>query len=252
MKIQYCSDLHLEFKENAKYIARHPIEPVSDVLLLAGDITLLNNIDQHKDFFDYLSRSFAYTYWIPGNHEYYRSDIAEFRSPLKMDIRHNVFLVNQKVITHDDVSIICCTLWSHISPENEYEIQRSLSDFHIIQNQGKRLTVTDFNSMHQQDLAFLRSALKEDEDKKKIILTHHVPTLMNYPKRYINSPINQAFTTELHDLVLTSHAAAWIYGHHHSNTPEFIIGKTTLHTNQLGYVSHYEYGDYRKNACIVV
>ncbi|PQJ12811.1 metallophosphoesterase [Flavipsychrobacter stenotrophus] len=252
MKIQYCSDLHLEFKENAKYIDCHPIERGADILLLAGDITLLWNIEQHKAFFDYVSDNFTYTYWIPGNHEYYKSDVADYPSPLKIEIRDNVFLVNQQVFDHEDVSIICCTLWSHVQLENEYEIQRNLSDFHIIQNEGKRLTVADFNRMHQSDLTFLERALKANEGRKKIVVTHHVPTLMHYPKQYINSPINQAFATELHDLILTSGASAWIYGHHHTNTPEFKIGGTTLHTNQLGYVSHYEHGDYRKQAIVKV
>ena len=252
MKIQYCSDLHLEFKENSKFVERNPIEPKADILLLAGDITLLRNIDQHKSFFDYLSANFAYTYWIPGNHEYYNSDTTQYPSPLKMEIRHNVLLVNQQVFTHDDVNIICCTLWSHVSPENEYQIERNLSDFHTIRNEGKRLTVADFNAMHQSDLTFLQKALKDNKGQKNIVLTHHVPTLMHYPRQYINSPINQAFATELHDYILTSAATAWIYGHHHSNTKDFTIGTTTLLTNQLGYVSHYEHGDYRRDAVVEV
>jgi len=38
MKIQYCSDLHLEFRETAGFWKAHPIEVLGEVLLLAGDI----------------------------------------------------------------------------------------------------------------------------------------------------------------------------------------------------------------------
>ena len=44
MKIQYCSDLHLEFTLNRNYILQNPIKPVGDVLILGGDITLLNGM----------------------------------------------------------------------------------------------------------------------------------------------------------------------------------------------------------------
>ena len=37
MKVQYASDLHLEFYDNSVYIARNPFKAVGDVLVLAGD-----------------------------------------------------------------------------------------------------------------------------------------------------------------------------------------------------------------------
>jgi len=46
MKLQYCSDLHLEFPENKKYILKNPIKPKAEILVLAGDIVLFATMDR--------------------------------------------------------------------------------------------------------------------------------------------------------------------------------------------------------------
>ena len=91
MKIQFCSDLHLEFLENISFLKTNPIKPIGDILLLAGDIVLLRDIDKHKDFFNYISYNFKTTYWIPGNHEYYYFDIATKSGVLNEKIKSNFF-----------------------------------------------------------------------------------------------------------------------------------------------------------------
>lgn len=41
MKIQYCSDLHMEFHENMRLMKSLPLEPVGDVLVIAVDVGYL-------------------------------------------------------------------------------------------------------------------------------------------------------------------------------------------------------------------
>jgi hypothetical protein len=66
MKIQYCSDLHLEFPANKRYLTANPLKPEGEILLLAGDIITFAETEKETDFFNFLSDSFEHTYWIPA------------------------------------------------------------------------------------------------------------------------------------------------------------------------------------------
>ena len=50
MKVQYASDLHLEFRANREWLCENPLEVTGYILLLA----------------------------VPGNHEFYGSDVKRY------------------------------------------------------------------------------------------------------------------------------------------------------------------------------
>jgi len=236
MKLQYCSDLHLEFRENSEFLKKHPLQVIGDILLLAGDIVPFAVKDRHNDFFDFVARNFQYTYWIPGNHEYYHYDIALRSGVLHEAIRGNVFLVNNVAVEHGPVRLICSTMWSEIRPLRELEIENSINDFHLIRHNGRRFTSHEFNQLHHDSMNFLRQEIAAKSDRSKVVMTHHVPTYMNFPEQYKGSSLSEVFAVELFDLIEPSDVHSWLYGHHHCNTPDFKIGNTALVTNQLGNV----------------
>jgi predicted phosphohydrolase len=241
MIIQYASDLHLEFPENKVFVKATPLQAVGDVLLLAGDIVPFALLDQHKDFFTFLSDNFAKTYWIPGNHEYYHFDAATKHGMLNEKIRNNVFLLNNTSLILDGVKFIFSTLWSKINPANEWQIERSVNDFHVIKYGGARFSAQRFNELHADCMSFLNQELATVATTRNVVVTHHVPTFMNYPKKHKGDILNEAFAVELFDLIEATSPNYWIYGHTHCNTPDFKIGKTKLLTNQLGYVKYDEH-----------
>ena len=73
MKIQYASDLHLEFADNWRYLKAHPLEVTGDILLLAGDIGYLgdDNYSKHP-FWDWASENYKEVHCCMGNHEFYK------------------------------------------------------------------------------------------------------------------------------------------------------------------------------------
>jgi len=252
MKIQYCSDLHLEFPENQKFLAKNPLKLVGDVLVLAGDVVTFRDEKSAHGFFDFVCDHYSAVFWVPGNHEYYGTDISDKSDPLHEKLRDNLYLVNNHSVVHERVRFVFTTLWSRISPQLEWDIQRSISDFFAIQYEGSKLTASRFSLLHEESLRYLRSTLCDGGQEPTVVVTHHVPTLMNYPKKYRNSPLTDAFAVELFDTIADSGAECWIYGHHHFNTPEFLVGETRMLTNQLGYVRHYEHGYFRRDAVVEV
>lgn len=252
MYIQYASDLHLEFPVNEFYLERFPLHPKGDILVLAGDIVPFSQLDKHQDFFDWLSEHFKLTYWLPGNHEYYHFDLNKKQGRFKEAIRENIFLVNNVSVVHENVQLIFSTLWSKISVQNAFYIERNMSDFHVISVGEERFTADKCTQLHQESMAFIQSEITKSSALKKLVFTHHCPTFQYYPEKYKGSILNEAFATELSDYIESSGIDYWIYGHHHQNTPDFKIGKTILVTNQLGYVQMDEQKGFSVDKCIEV
>ena len=247
MKIQYASDLHIEFSENNEFLKANLLKKVGDILILAGDIVPFKVLNRIDDFFQYLSDNFENTYWIPGNHEYYQYNLADKQGMFHEKIKKNVHLLNNVKLDINGIDFLFTTLWSHISPRNQWQIQSSMNDFHVIQNGDEILSIEQYNSLHNESISFLNNNISSGTAAKSIVVSHHAPTLMNYPEQYKGDVLNEAFAVELFDFIEKHQPDYWIYGHTHSNTDDFNIGKTCLVTNQLGYVGYNEHKDFEIN-----
>lgn len=246
LKIQFVSDLHLEFPDNRAWLAAHPLEVTGDILLIAGDSAYLDLPDSGRetykayDFWDWASRNYKQVIVCLGNHDFYGYyDLATMPDGYCLDIRHNVHAYYNKVVSIDDTDIIVSTLWSFIEPFNAYQTEKGVSDFYRIKYEGHRLNAQNFNAEHERCLAFIKQSVTESKAKIKIVLTHHVPTQLCTVDEFKGSTINGAFTVELGDYIADSGIDYWIYGHSHRNM-DAKIGKTQIISNQFGYLSHGE------------
>lgn len=155
--------------------------------------------------------------------------------------------MNNTAIDHKGVRLLFSTLWSKINPALGFIIQKSMADFRLIKNNEKKMTVDGYDQLHEDCRVFLVKELTNVTNQKTIVVTHHLPTFFNYPEKYRYSEFNTAFATELFDLIQPSNVHYWIFGHSHEGVPDFKIGRTTLTTNQLGYVEYGEHFNFQDN-----
>lgn len=242
MKIQYASDLHLEFADNWRYLKENPLKVTGDVLVLAGDIGYLGDVNYSKHpFWDWASENYKQVICCMGNHEFYKYfDIATLKDGYCLEIRHNVHSYYNAVVRIEDTDFIITTLWSEIPLREAYYTEQVISDFRRILFNGELFTFADFNREHKRCIEFIKKSVQESTAENKIVVTHHVPSFLMQCPKFEGSLANGAFTVELKDYIQESNIDFWIFGHSHYNVDK-VIGKTTCLSNQLGYVFHNEH-----------
>ena len=242
MKIQYMSDLHLEFQENSRYVKHNEFPVTGDVLVLAGDTFYLNNtVAPLGRFWKWASEHYRQVLIVPGNHEYYgHCDVVDRGMEWRWMFKENVGFYQNQVVKIDDTDFILSTLWSHVPPQDEYFVEHGLNDFYQTKYEGHRLNVQNYNDMHRYCLDFIKKSVTESTAKHIVVVTHHLPTLKVVAPQHLGSDLNSAFATELGNYIANSRIDAWIYGHSHTNI-DAVVGDTKIVSNQMGYVFQNEH-----------
>ena len=238
MKIQYASDFHLEFPENERYLREHPLQVTGDVLVLAGDIHVLEAgpLDRHP-FMRWCADNYERTLIVPGNHEYYAGhDLADTLNDWELTILPGVSLVNNRCVSIGDVDVLCTTLWSRIPLQDQPLVNRCLTDCYRMTYRGERFQAHHYDDVHEQCLGWLTKAIAASTAKHRVVVTHHCPVVKEDP-RYESNGLTNAFIVPLEPFVERSGVDAWVFGHtHYNGACGMTLGSTTLYTNQLGYV----------------
>ena len=252
MKIQYASDLHLEFADNWRILKQEePMNVCGDILVLAGDIGYLGDDNyQTHPFWDWASENYQQVIVALGNHEFYKFyNLSSMHDGLIGEIRPNIHYYFNAVVHIQDIDIIVSTLWANITLEDAYITEHSVTDFRRILYGEDILTFADFNREHKRCLEFIKQSVANSSAKHKIVVTHHVPSFQLMSPEFQGSRINGAFTVELADYIATSGIDYWIYGHSHRNIDK-TIGSTRCVCNQFGYAFHNENLTFDRNKYI--
>lgn len=174
--------------------------------------------------------------------EHTRAELHDFASRMRANrfsdptLGTFVLLDRTRFDLSDQVTILGCTLWSHIPPSDALVVRQNLRDFQVI----KDWTIDTYNQAHVQDIQWLMDECAEirasEPQRRVIVLTHHAPTKIGTSSpQYEDSPFNSAFSTELSSHpVWAAPITTWVYGHTHHNSDKILNGIRIL-SNQRGY-----------------
>lgn len=247
-KVTVVSDLHLEA---VKWLSDVPDLGGGDLLILGGDILTVRhfkseNGDLRRIYTDFLAKcslSFDKVLYLMGNHEYYGYNYEGASKTLRHFLPSNFQLMENDVYEHHDGTVFLgCTLWTNFCNANALdmmEARQCMNDYHTIRVTSKfrKLTPDDTLGFHRQSMEFLSERLKDYEDRKVWVLTHHGPSYLSVHPRYKSAGIcNSAYVTELSGFI-ESHPQIryWSHGHTH-NSFDYTIAQCGVMCNPRGYV----------------
>jgi hypothetical protein len=252
--LQILSDLHLEMIKELH--ENDYIPPRAPYLALLGDIGYGNS----ERLFHYLEaqlRNFRIIFFVLGNHEAYHSswpavkdNFQRFSQHIALKTPHDpalgrfVLLDKTRYDLSADVTILGCTLYTHVPAHHKAYVGQRFNDFHLIEG----WTVDAHNAAHHQDLVWLNNQVSEisrmEPHRKIVILTHHSPSVdrrtvdPRFHDAGDNHPGGSGVRTDLRGRTCweNERVRLWAFGHTHFNC-DFTewTGRRVL-TNQMGYI----------------
>ncbi len=257
-RIQYVSDLHLEFYDKATFPLL--VKPAARNLALAGDIGQPGSKPFHS-FLEYTHRNWDNVFYVAGNHEYYAkrpytkwgeaykpNHMFETQEAIKAAVApyKNIHFLDHDNPSHylaqDNVAIIGSTMWSFVPPGIEsFEAALKMNDYNYIpfpdaSGSGiRRLTPADVRELHAKHKSMLEAQIDYWGSQKAHVcmITHHMPSFSLVSPRYADHPLTCCFAANCESL-MKPWVRAWIYGHTH-NACVGPIKKTQTAINARGY-----------------
>lgn len=225
MRIQFFSDIHLEFG---------PLDfpcTDADVIVAAGDIGL------GVDGLLWLEAAGKPVIYVAGNHEYYEGDVVYTRQRIARAARDTGvhFLENEAVVI-DGVRFLGSTLWTDLGGRDPLLLQaaaRNMNDYHQIHYAAAPLVPDDTVEMNERARAWLALVLAQPHDGKTVVVTHHAPSRQSWAGP-ADSLFQHAYCNDLEALCARHHIDLWVHGHVHA-ARDYRVNGTRIVCNPRGY-----------------
>lgn len=246
MKFCLQSDLHGKFSH-----IESPEDP-DTYLILSGDVDEVKRENRHRSIIEHCTDRFKGVFYLPGNHEYYGSNIHKVNETLyelNNEINNLYVLLNTSYIFQEEnVMITGSTLWSNFNNRNPlimFDAQNGMNDYKYIRHGSnfepwkRKLRPEDTANFHEQTVKFLKnevlSTKKENPEMKIVVATHHAPCVKSIHPRFQGDNLNYAYCTDLSDMIQELNADVWVHGHMHDSF-DYTEHNTRIICNPHGYM----------------
>jgi Icc-related predicted phosphoesterase len=261
MRICVWSDLHLEFQDKVPDWKN----PGADVLLLAGDICVADNLYgnptagldgliqngfyandaiRYRRFFDHVSKEFETVIYVIGNHEHYKGRWDRTESVLRNEFSRyeNMHLLEQGKLVINDTVFLGASMWTSLNdgdPLTIFNAKDMMNDYKSITEKNgdkyHKLRPETTYAKHRETVRWLDHMLSDDK-RPTVVVGHHAPSKRSIHEKYQSQTImNGAFASSMEHLMLDrDHVKLWVHGHVHDRH-DYMIGDTRILCNPRGY-----------------
>ena len=259
MKICLASDIHLEFG------ALEAPMPEGEVLILAGDITLIGALDPEGDLYDpgavVRDRTFAFleqcrdnferVFYLIGNHEPYHYDLTRTPHIIRRWLTAVELLENRALALSEDVILVGGTLWTDMNKGRDaMAVGNTMNDFRIISiadeedrhgGHTRLFRPQDAMARFEKTKGCIAETARANPDKTIVVATHHAPSVQGLNVEHTRDAadsINAAYYTDLHAFIEgLPNIKWWLHGHTHLQKA-YRIGQCHVLSNARGYIGH--------------
>jgi Icc-related predicted phosphoesterase len=257
VKIALASDLHVEFGD---------IDLVNtgaaDLLILAGDIVMLKDLDKQsergdraRNFFLRVSQAWPRALYVMGNHEHYSGDFAKgparFRTFCELHGIANITLLDKESVVIDGYDFHGGTLWTDFNDMDTYTMHNAataMNDYRAVKNTNDTVSWKFLPKHALRDHQKMRNYLQVvmdnyrdagRTDNRIVVITHHAPSKSSVHEKYAHDTLmNGNFYTDMDEFIESNpQIQLWVHGHMHDPF-DYGIGGTQVVCNPRGYIQY--------------
>ena len=240
MRINYFSDIHLEF-------GRLPLPKTdADLVIAAGDIGI------GRQGINWLKGIDKPVIYIAGNHEFYTYEYKKTLNMLRNNcLNSNIYFLEKNVLVMNGIRFLGCTLWTDLLVKGEkksLQLAARLNDFRNIRFKEGAFNQAIFTRLHRSSMLWLENELDEPFEGKTVVITHHAPLCKSWHEG--NNELKKiAYCNSLDELISKYDISAWFHGHIHSQN-NYIVSDTRILSNTRGYKGRKEVDNFDPNKIV--